>query len=292
MAVTTTTPPEVIDSLNVDLTKEHGAIIQYLLHIAQTRDSVLRSSISLVAREEMWHFEWLTEAIRDRGGVPTHDRQEGIVNTDGLVRNLEANVDAENDALAHYEKTLETIGDSDPALTTLIQRIMDDERYHRTSFTNMVERVGSAGEAAFHPQLEISPPDAGAAAPMIGLEYEGLLQYLMNKYASPDKDDAETYFELATNEMRHLLWVATCFAGLPPAPPPPVPDGVVQVRDADAAHARAEEYENQAARTISRVRDALAGEQISSELQRIDYQHGYHRFQLEHMEEAAKTKSG
>lgn len=283
MSLATTTRPEVIESLNVDLTKEHGAIIQYLLHIARTRDSVLRSSISLVAREEMWHFEWLTEAIRDRGGAPTHDRQEGIVNTDGLIRNLQANVDAENDALAHYEKTLEVIGDSDPELTTLIQRIMDDERYHRTSFTSMAERVGSAGEAAFVPRLEISPPDAGTAAPMIGLEYEGLLQYLMNHYASAEKDDAETYFELATNEMRHLLWVATCYAGLPPAPPPPVPAGLVPVRDADAASRTAEAYERKAAETISRVREALAGEQISAELQRIDYQHGYHRFVLEHM---------
>jgi hypothetical protein len=163
---------------------------------------------------------------------------------------------------------------------------MDDERYHRTAFERMADRVGSAGEAAFHPQLEISPPDAGTVAPIIGLEYEGLLQYLMNKYSSADKEDSETYFELAIDEMRHLLWVATCFGGLPPAPPPPVPTGLRPPKDAEAAHDIAEAYERKAADTITRVRGALAGEQISTELRRVDYQHGYHRFKLEHMEEA------
>jgi rubrerythrin len=238
----------------------------------------------------MWHMEWLTEAIKDRGGTPTLERQEQIVNSDGIVRNLQADVEAESDALAHYEKTLALVGDSDEELATLINRIMDDERAHRTSFGRMAERVGGEGEDGFRAQVVISPTDAGAAAPMIGLEYEGLLQYLQGKYGVEDKEVSETYFELAINEMRHLKWVATCFGGLPAAPPPPNPkDRIERLEDEGRAHARAEEYEGKAQGLIAEVRGKLAGQDIANELRRIDFQHGYHRFQLEHMEQTSKV---
>lgn len=282
---------EVIDSLNVDLAKEHGAIIQYLLHGGQVRDTVLRCSVFENAREEMWHMEWLTEAIRDRGGTPTLERQESIAYTDGIVSNLRADVDAESDALAHYEKTLAVIGDSDEELTTLVNRIMDDERHHRASFALMADKVGAAGEDGFRAKPAIAPADAGAAAPMVGLEYEGLLQYLQNKYGVEDKDVSEAYFELATNEMRHMKWVATCFGGLPAAPPPPNPkDRLVVVEGEAQAHSRADEYERKAQGLIAEVRGKLAGEDIGRELERIGYQHGYHRFQIAHMPQPTRVR--
>lgn len=287
MTIAIETRPDVLASLNVDLAKEHGAIVQYLLHSAQMRDSVMRWSIMNAAREEMWHMDWLTEAIRERGGTATLDRQESIFTSDGLVRSLQADVDAENDALAHYEKTLETIGDSDEDLTALIQRIMDDERYHRTSFGSMADKVGAEGEPAFRARPEMSPSDAQKTAPMIALEYEGLLQYLQNKYGSPEKHQSEQYFELAINEMRHLNWVASCGGGLGVPPVPCVPkDRVHIVQGSKGAHVRAEEYERRATDVISQARDAVAGERISSRLRRVDYQHGYHRFLLDRLEKS------
>jgi rubrerythrin len=279
------TRQQVLDSLNADLAKEHGAIVQYLLHIAHVRDSGLRWSISNATREEMWHMEWLIEAIRDRGGTPTLDREEEIVNTNGIIENIEADIHAEEDALAHYEQTLAVVGDSDDELRTLIERIMDDERHHRTSFTRNADRVGSQGEDAFRAKPLLSPADAGSTVPMVGLEYEGLLQYLWNKYAVGAGEESETYFELAINEMRHLGWVASCFGGLPAGPPPPVPaEKIVDPAGSEQAHSRAEEYERKAQGVIADVRGKLAGQDIAEELSRIDFQHGYHRFQLEHWE--------
>ena len=287
MPAVTKLRPEALRSLNVDLAKEHGAIVQYLLHAVQMRDSVLRWSVTEAAREEMWHMEWLTEAIRERGGTPTLSRQNDIFTSEGLVLSLQADVDAETGALEHYEETLATIGEEDPELTALIERIMDDERYHRTSFTRMADMVGAEGEEAYAAKAEISPTDAASAGPMIPLEYEGLLQYLQAKYGSPDKEEAETYFELAINEMRHFNWVASCTGGLGVPQVPPAPgDKVVRVEGSEAAHRRSEEYERDAAATISRVRDAVAGETIATEMRRIDYQHRYHRFVLDRMEEA------
>lgn len=283
MTTATATRPEVLRSPNVDLAKEHGAIVQYVLHAAQARDSVLISSIMTAAREEMWHMDWLTEAIRERGGKASINRQEPVFTSEGLIRSLEADVEAENDALDHYAKTLELIGDSDEQLTRLIERIMDDERHHRTSFTRMGALVGSKGEEAFRASPEMSPTDAATAAPMVELEYEGLLQYLQNKYGVEDKEESETYFELAVNEMRHLRWVGTCMMGLGVPQPPPAPtDRVERVDGSEAALRRADDYERKASEMIGRIRAAVAGETIAAEMRRIDYQHGYHRFQLEH----------
>jgi bacterioferritin len=279
----TTVSQEVLDSLAVDLAKEHGAIVQYIIHAGQLRDSVLFASVMAAAREETWHMEWLIEAIRDRGGEPVLDRAE-VVTGDGLVANLQADMAAEDGALAHYEVTLGLIGDTDEELTRLVQRIMDDERYHRTSFSRMAERVGAEGEQAFRPSAVTSPADAGTTAPMIGLEYEGLLQYLWNKYGAGDTEVSETYFELAINEMRHLRWVATCLAGLgaPPAPPVPV-DAVARVEGEAAARREAERYEDRAAGVIGRVTDGVSGEPMRDTMRRIAYQHDWHRFQLEHL---------
>jgi rubrerythrin len=281
---------EALASLNVDLGKEHGAIIQYLLHMSQVRDTVLRASILEAAREEMWHMEWLTEAIRDRGGTATLDRAEEIVVAGEVSRNLLADVDAESGALAHYERTLAAVGDADEELSTLVRRIMDDERHHRTAFGRMADLVGADGEDAFRPAPALDPADAQTAAPMIGLEYEGILQYLQNKYGSHDKEESETYFELGINEMRHLYWVATCYGGLgTPQVPPNPKDRVTRIASSEGAHQRAEEYEGKARTIIEQVRKPLSGESISEEMQRIDFQHDYHRYVLAHMERPAKT---
>jgi bacterioferritin len=284
---TTSKTQEILDSLAVDLAKEHGAIVQYLLHAAQMRDTVLRWSVTSAAREEMWHMEWLVEAIRDRGGTPTLDRDERIFTSEGLVLSLQADVSAEEGALAHYEKTLETIGDTDDPLVRLIERIMDDERHHRTSFNLMADKVGAEGESAFRAKPEASPINAGNVAPMVGLEYQGLLQYLWNKYGSSEKEAAETYFELAINEMRHLNWVASCLGGLGKPQAPPVPkDQVAAVSSDAAAHERADQYEQQAQQLIKSTREKPLGQALTAELGRIDYQHDYHRFVLEQMEKA------
>ena len=60
----------VIESLNTDLALEHGAIIQYLFHAVQLRDTPLAGPVMEMAREEMWHMDWLVEAIGEREERP------------------------------------------------------------------------------------------------------------------------------------------------------------------------------------------------------------------------------
>ena len=120
-----TTSPEVLASLNEDLALEHGAIVQYVIHGVQLRDVAITDPVRKTAREEMWHFEWLVEAIGDRGGELVLDRADVFLSA-SMGESMREDVATEDRALAHYARTLELIGDSDAELTHLIERIISD----------------------------------------------------------------------------------------------------------------------------------------------------------------------
>ena len=136
------TSPEILASLNDDLALEHGAIIQYVIHGVQLREAGITDPVRKTAREEMWHFEWLAEAIRDRGGEPGLDRANVFLSA-SVGESLREDVASEEMALEHYERTLALVGDSDPDLRALIERIMADERHHHASFGRLAEEVAA-----------------------------------------------------------------------------------------------------------------------------------------------------
>jgi len=164
------TNQKIIDALCLDMAKEHGAIYQYMIHAAQLRDTLLAEKIMDMAREEMWHFDWLVDAIKDRGGQPTLDRAAVFMSA-ALGDSVRADVAAEEDALDHYERTLDVIGDTDPALTRLIERIMDDERHHKAAFVRMAEAIARDGEGAYASTPLIQPPEAGLLGSVLAVEY-------------------------------------------------------------------------------------------------------------------------
>lgn len=275
---------EALDSLNVDLAKEHAAVYQYEAHAAQLRDTAISRLVREMAREEMWHMEWLIEAISERGGEPAVGR-EAVYLSEGLVTSLEKDVEAEIGALEHYDATLALVR-QDEELVRLLERVMDDERHHRSVFEQLAGEVGAGAEQAFAARLRISPTEAQAAAPVIELEYEGLLQYLWNKYGCGDCEQAETYFELAINEMRHMGWIADDSAGVGvPRAAEGVTGRVTRVRTKVGAHDRAEGYEQHAREVLSSAEEGVADDRLRDDLRRVAFQHDYHRFQLEHMEE-------
>ena len=130
-----------------------------------------------------------------------------------MAESMREDVEAEERALTHYAKTLELLGDSDPELSALIERIVDDERHHHTRFDHLAAEVRAGGEApCAHPLMGIE--DMAVVGPTIGLEYASLLQYLWNKYGSGDCEAGEQYFEFAVDEMRHLTWAAAYVPGV------------------------------------------------------------------------------
>ena len=273
--------PELLASLQADLALEHGAILQYLIHGFLLRDSALTDPVRKVAREEMWHFEWLAEAICERGGVPTLERADVFTSlsmTDSMVKDAVT----EQGALAHYAATLELIGDSDPELSRLIERIADDERHHHATFKRLAETVREGGDAAYSARAITVPEDLAVVGPTIGLEYGSLLQYLFNKYGSGDCELGEQHFEFAIDEMRHLGWAANYVPGFGEPKPPPVPFDTVRFMSSPEEAA-------EAARRIETVSAAFYAEKtaqatspaLAHDLGRAASQHEYHRHKLE-----------
>jgi len=273
--------PEVLASLNEDLAMEHGAIVQYVIHGVQLREAAITDAVRKTAREEMWHFEWLAEAIRDRGGEPALDRADVFLSV-SMVDSMREDVATEDRALAHYARTLDLVGDSDAELTRLIQRIVDDERHHRIAFERLAADVQTGGEAAFAAHPLMGPEDLGVAGATIGLEYMAVLQYLLNKYGCGDCERGEQYFEFAIDEMRHLSWAATYLPGLVSAPKPPdVPvDRVHLVRSVAEAHEATTMLEGTAAEFYSARIAETRNAALAEDLSRAASQHAYHRHRL------------
>jgi bacterioferritin len=263
-------------SLQADLALEHGAILQYVIHGALLRDVAITDPVRRMAREEMWHFEWLAEAIRDRGGEPTLDRAEVFLPA-LMAESMREDVDAERRALAHYARTLELLGDSDPELSALIERIVDDERHHHSQFERLAADVLAVGESAYaaHPIMGIE--DMAVVGPTIGLEYASILQYLWNKYGSGDCEAGEQYFEFAVDEMRHMTWAAAYVPGVVAPMPPPVPsDQVHFARSTTEARAAAERIEGAAAAFYPAKVEEAKSEALKDDLRRALGQHRFH----------------
>ena len=275
------TSPEILASLNEDLALEHGAILQYVIHGVQLRDVGITDPVRKTAREEMWHFEWLTEAIRDRGGVPTLDRA-AIFLSASMADSMREDVATEDLALEHYARTLDLVGDSDPELTRLIERIVADEHHHRTSFERLTLQVHALGETAVAAHPLMGPEDLGVVGPTVALEYATVLQYLFNKYGSGDCEQGEQYFEFAIDEMRHLSWVASYVPGVATKPmPPDVPvDRVRLVHSAAEARAAANQLEGMAAEFYSAKVGEAKSPELAEDLARAAEQHEYHRYKL------------
>ncbi|MDR3685660.1 MAG: ferritin-like domain-containing protein [Coriobacteriia bacterium] len=276
------TSPEVLASLNEDLALEHGAILQYVIHGVQLRDVGITDPVRKTAREEMWHFEWLAEAIRDRGGEPVLDRADIFLSA-SMADSMVADVGTEDMALEHYARTLDLIGDSDPELTRLIERIVADEHHHRITFERLTLEAHALGEPALaaHPLMGLE--DLGVVGPTIGTEYAGVLQYLFNKYGSGDCEQGEQYFEFAIDEMRHLSWAASYVPGVANTPvPPPVPvDRVRWVNSPAEAHAAAGMLEGMVAQFYSAKVGEAKSPELAEDLSRAAVQHEYHRYKLE-----------
>jgi len=274
------TSPEILDSLREDLALEHGAILQYLIHGTFLRDSALTDPVRKIAREEMWHFEWLAEAIRDRGGEPALDRAEMFLSL-STRESMAEDVHTEDGAIAHYARTLEVIGDSDRALTRLIERIAEDERHHRATFERLADVVRVGGDDAYAAHPLMGPEDLAVVGPTIGLEYGSVLQNLFNKYGCGDCDAEEQYFEFAVDDMRHLGWAANFVPGFGPPQPPPVPTDTVRfVHSAEEAVEAAKRVESVSAAFYAEKTGQAKSPALADDLGRAASQHGYHRYVL------------
>jgi bacterioferritin len=209
------TTEEAIAMLQQDMRDEHGAVILYLLHAYFMGEGEEAAEIEQVARDEMRHFKWLAQAITQLGGVPTLDRTAMEVGGEVAAQWMRRDVQAEQDAIAQYERHRDAI--ADPRVKALLERILTDERAHLGTFQSLQAKFSSQGGGPGLP----APVDESAhakAAPILDYgtthEYTVILQYLFHSFLTPDAEVSRELETVAINEMQHLGWLAEFAASI------------------------------------------------------------------------------
>ena len=211
------TNSQIIAMLNDDLKGEHAAIIQYLRHAYALGEGDLAAEIEAIAREEMYHYMYLSDAIVELGGKPTVERGKLDLAGNEPPAWMERNVLAEQDAIDLYEKHLRVI--EDPTIIRTLQRIVSDERSHKADFTKFVGKLkaAAAGESDLPPEAAPPPPNKRTVEILnsgVQHEYTVIVQYLYHSFTTPHRNIGEELHWQAVNEMQHMGWLSEEVAGL------------------------------------------------------------------------------
>ncbi len=201
----------IVDLLNKDLQDEHGAIIQYLYHAWTLDLPGISDSLESIAREEMYHYQWLSRRISELGGDPSIGRSPVYFEAPSFKELISLNVKIENEAIAQYEKHIEEV--TDETTQRLLKRILHDEKVHREQFVEMAEQVAEMEqEAEEEPRTPESEAKRQKLFDMLNQsvkeEYTAVLQYLHQAYTAKDAYFGHTMEQNAVTEMKHMGWLA------------------------------------------------------------------------------------
>ncbi|MCL4458772.1 MAG: manganese catalase family protein [Chloroflexi bacterium] len=288
MAITSS-PQEIITLLNEDITREHETIVQYLQHAYAIGEGAIACAIEEIAREEMWHLEWLSERVVGLGGDPTLERG-GITIEKQATAMLRDDIAQEEKAIAQYRRHIEAIGDE--GTKKMLERILADEESHRDQFESMVKELEAAEGAAI--EQTASPATQPIIGPLnadIRDEYTAILQYLHQSFIAADPETSNELEHRAIEEMKHLGWLSERVAELGGEPhiERGEIDRSVAIPEMLRANIRAEQ---QAQAQYSRHIEEIADPEVKSLLSRINLQEAYHEYQFKEMlEEAEKSET-
>ena len=199
----------IVEMLNEDIKGEHAAIVQYLRHAYAMGEGEMACEIEAIARDEMRHLEWLSEAVAELDGEPTIERGEMTIGGSSIAEWMQRDVGLEQDAIALYEEHIAAI--DDPKIKRLLRRIVSDETSHLHDFEHFVEKSKKKDLQPMAP-LEAPAGKPGKLADMLNWgvrhEYTVILQYLYHSFMTPDEEVSEEMQDQAINEMQHLGWLA------------------------------------------------------------------------------------
>jgi len=195
---------KVIELLNKDIRDEHGAIIQYLTHAYGMGEGEMACEIEAMARDEMRHLDWLAETVVELGGIPSLERGTMKMSGTSVHDWMVNNVALEQGAITQYEEHIEAI--DDPKIKRLLRRILSDELAHRDDFEHFVQK--SHRETMEDVRGNKSDDMIKTLNWGIEHEYTVILQYLLQRYITPNEEAAEELEDQAINEMQHLGWLA------------------------------------------------------------------------------------
>lgn len=193
---------EIARLLNDDLRHEHAAIIQYLQHAYLLGEGDARNEIEEIAREEMYHFQWLSEAIAGLLEDPSMERAAVILTAPTPPELMSINIQTEEGAIQLYLEHLAKIEHAE--IRALIERILVDEREHQETFRTLQTEVASLSLARGEYQGE---PGIQSLNEAFQGEYSTFLQYLHQSFKAPSCGFQRRMSDFAIVNMKHMGWL-------------------------------------------------------------------------------------
>ncbi|MBM3133263.1 MAG: ferritin-like domain-containing protein [Chloroflexi bacterium] len=152
----------------------------------------------------MRHFDWLAETIVDLGGTPSIERGPVRMGGKVIADFMKNDVLAEEGAVTQYEAHIKAI--DDPKIKRLLERILSDEKAHRTKFEHFIDK------AKKHDMKDLRGSKQDEVTKVldwgIAHEYTVVLQYLIHSYMTKDKAAKKELEDQAINEMQHIGWLS------------------------------------------------------------------------------------
>ncbi len=195
---------ELIDMLNRDLADEHASVIRYLIHAYQAgEDTPLGAMMLSMAREEMWHMDWLADEIGEMGAEP--DMKQGVYPHDPTSNAslLRSYIAWEDNLVVAYAKQAEQV--DAPDTKRILMQQSEESAIHSQRFAKMLAKLGPEGEEplAYAESQKFSAEFANRIKHDMSDEYRLVLQHLRHSFVLED-ESCPVSSELELTAMRHM----------------------------------------------------------------------------------------
>jgi len=133
---------ELLELLNKAIAREIGVSVQYMWqHVMAMgmKSPEVKDVFEDIAIEEMKHAEKIAERLFYLGGIPTA-KPTPIKVGGSLEEMVEADLEAENEAIELYMKIIELASENEDSTTRLLfEEILTEEEEHKHTFTILLK---------------------------------------------------------------------------------------------------------------------------------------------------------
>jgi len=194
----------LIDMLNQDLADEHVSVTRYLIHAYQAgEDTPLGAFMLSMAREEMWHMDWLADEIGEMGAEPT--MEQGVYPHDPTSNAslLRSYIAWEENLVKMYMAQAAQVDKAD--IKRILMQQSKESAIHARRFAAMLAKLGPEGEEP------LVKEESGAFSPELTQrmesemqdEYQLVLQHLRHSFVF-EEDNCPIASGLELTAMRHM----------------------------------------------------------------------------------------
>lgn len=200
---------KVVAILNHNISLEHGAIVQYLLHAYAMGEGGVGAEVINIARTEMRHLKYFADVVVDLGGEPILGPRGQMFLDAASAKGMMANgVVAEDGAIVAYQAALD--GLDHLQAQKVIERVLLDERFHKTQFQGFEAEVADV-QVAF-PLPPVSEPEVGRVVALLNeaiqREYRAILLGVREYVRSRGMKHRDHFEEVMTWSMKRVGLVA------------------------------------------------------------------------------------